>query len=287
MNTNGECEVAHPFLTAGSCPWCHRWINRGEPSAGDFNSNVTDQVWNIAAMIDALGHPDGGYRNAVARLFLSGGPPLPNSLPFLRKGMASPFTEVRRWIEATLQQIGLRLVAEELTFCESINESQPDDVVPRIILISAYFLKRELFPVIKQKRQSHIFWLIAHHPTCQTAGTPFCSLSPEEDDQVYDEAKAQWLRQVKEHHGNAYVMGNAASFCMRHEPLVSMELLQEAKKIAPGNFKCRLRLAHLYLLQRYGLPADARKIWAGKALSELEEAIDQCDLQTDFESSEL
>src|SRR5262249_49919482 len=37
----------------------------------------------------------------------------------------------------------------------------------------------------------------------------------------------------------------------------------------------------------YGLPADARKIWAGKALSELEEAIDQCDLQTDFESSEL
>lgn len=163
---------------------------------------------------------------------------------------------------------GMRLSKEEVSQLEEHLQKEPDDLNARTKLLG-YYETRQFGPdADRPARTKHVLWVIQNHPEAQIAGLPYASINATLDPKGYDEAKAAWLKAIKEHGGDAMVCGNAAQFFLLSDRQLAEQLLQKAAQLEPAQPRWPDKLGHLYALQSVG----KEKSQPGKALEQFERA---------------
>ena len=187
------CEVTHPQITAGNCPWC------GEPiGAGNSEEPAGETVWNVDAMAAALGdrHPSRGAIT-LSNVYDSD-LPFEVSIPLFSKALEQKSDRLSYHAEQYLEQWGGDLSADEAARIEAQDCRVGHELALRILVLSYYFLGQRKSAAARDRRHEHIYWLIQHAPESHTAGSPHASIH-QQNEQAYEKAKQLWLAQAEAH----------------------------------------------------------------------------------------
>jgi tetratricopeptide (TPR) repeat protein len=191
-----------------------------------------------------------------------------------------------------LPKIEPEISASAASTLEDKLKTNPDDLGSRAQLLDYYFVLRisNRSADIEQKRESHIFWVIEHHPESDLAGTPQAEILPLElieSADGYQRAKQLWLEQIEKHPSDTRVLRNGASFFTTSDPKLSRELLDRAALANPADRETMAMLAQSYELQTARIDSrDQKKDLAEKALALREQVLDQTDQEKRFNGLE-
>ncbi|MGE5190925.1 MAG: HEAT repeat domain-containing protein [Deltaproteobacteria bacterium] len=260
------CEITHPQITAGTCPWCGHLVG-----ASDRAPNVTERIWNVAAMAAALDDPNVDVRSMTVTNLWRKGPPADAAVSLLSKALTDSSSEIRHHAAHGLSRLGRDISADDVRRFEEQIPGSPHELGLRILALGYYFLGQRESESARAARQEHIFWLIRHAPECDTAGSPESSLYARDDQDAYAKAKQLWLAQIDSHPENTSILGNAARFFLLDDWETSETLLKRARDLEPANPEWSERLGHLYSLQS-GHRAPGAQVHARSALEELRHA---------------
>jgi hypothetical protein len=167
---------------------------------------------------------------------------------------------------------GLKLPETEAQALEKQLLADPNDLSARIKLLSYYSTRQFQSKEARGARQGHVLWIIEHAPENEIAGTPYCSLIPALDDEVYERAVALWRKQLQSRPEDVAVLGNAARFFLLPNPEEAQTLLEKARALDPKNPKWAKQLGHLHALGSNNGSAKERRASARQALLQYEDA---------------
>jgi hypothetical protein len=167
-------------------------------------------------------------------------------------------------------------------------KTNPDNLDSREKLISFYFMemvtsrKSEL----EEKREQHIFWLIAHHPESQLAGSPeaeIIPMGPLNSTEAYQRGKRLWLQEVEKSANDKRILRNAARFLALMDGATSRDLLEKASAIDPSDPETASSLAQSYEQERIlARSSEERATLARKAMSVRERGLENADGEDRF-----
>jgi tetratricopeptide (TPR) repeat protein len=270
------CEVTHPQILAGICPWC-------EQPVGD-RSIVPDavRVWNIPAMSAALDDADDRVRQMTVSNLMHDGPSPEEAVPLLFKALNDACERTRSTAGHALSHLGRKLSAADIGRLESQMANSPHELAIRIAALGYYFLGDRESEAARQARHQHIFWVIQNAPEHEVAGTPDAYLLARSEPEAYLKGRELWLAQVESHPRDTWILGNAASFFTLNDDVKSEELLEQARSLEPDNPEWPERLGRLYSSRSHRGSSDQRT-HAAKAFRELK-ASERLQRQTRPES---
>jgi tetratricopeptide (TPR) repeat protein len=260
------CQITHPQILAGSCPWCDCQV--GNP---ELPADSAERIWNVEAMAAALDDSCDEVRSGTVGNLMSNGPPIDQAIPLLSKALGDRSSAVRWHAESALSHLGRNWTAEEARRSEAQIAGSTHELALRIVALGYYFLGRRESDAARTARDQHIFWLIEHAADCEMAGSPEVSIFKRDEPQTYAEARKLWLEQVASHPQNARIVGNAAMFFLLNDFEQSEELLKQAQALEPENPQWPERLGQLYSL-RGGPGVSGQKELAARALREFQAA---------------
>ena len=168
---------------------------------------------------------------------------------------------------------GAKLSSEEIQNLEEILQANPEDLVARAKVLGWYWRNQFLSESARKARHKHILWLIQNHADEKIAGIPEAGLNPEQDEEVYDEAKKLWIEQTETQKTNTTILGNAAAFFLLHDREITQELLKKAQALEPENPEWPERLGLLYRLDLIRDTSESKIDTAALALEQLEKAL--------------
>src|ERR1700677_852157 len=127
------CEVTHPQILAGICPWC-------EQPVGD-RSIVPDavRVWNIPAMSAALDDADDRVRQMTVSNLMHDGPSPEEAVPLLFKALNDACERTRSTAGHALSHLGRKLSAADIGRLESQMANSPHELAIRIAALGYFF----------------------------------------------------------------------------------------------------------------------------------------------------
>jgi len=187
-----------------------------------------------------------------------------------------------------LTMSGRNLSSEGADSLEEKLVADPTDMVSRARLLGYY--SRDMFrsKSAREAKGRHVLWLIENMPEAEVLGIPAGQLNALLDAKVYLEGKKLWLEHIEKSPGNLAILGNAASFFLLRDRTLAEEFLLKARSLDPKNAEWAQELGHLYSLGMMGVPAEARKELAAKALEQFETAYDLTpDMTRSFMLQEL
>jgi len=260
------CQITHPQIRAGSCPWCDCRVGDAELSA-----DSAERIWNVDAMAAALDDSSDEVRSGTIANLMKIGPPIDQAIPLLSKALGDRSDEMRRHAESALAHLGRNWTAEDARRSQAQIAGAPHERALRILALGYYFLGQRESDAARTARHQHILWLIEHAPECETAGSPEVSIFERDEPQTYAAARKLWLEQVASHPQNAKVLGNAANFFILNDFEQSEGLLKQARALEPENPQWPERLGQLYSL-RGGPGASGQRELAARALREFQAA---------------
>jgi hypothetical protein len=247
------CEVTHPQITAGKCPWCDEVL-----SEVDSENAAAETVWHVDAMASALNDANPMIRVLTVTNLGKSGLPFDVSLPLFSKALNEKSGRVSQQAEQALTHLGRHLPAEDVPRLEAKIAGSSNELALRILVLPSYFLRHRESDAVRERRNEHIYWLIQHAPESQTVGLPYASIDRILDRPSYDKAKQLWLEQIDTNSARAKIHANAAKFFMFHDLSLCEDLLKKARDLEPSNPEWAEQLGHFYSLQRRGSSADAR-----------------------------
>ena len=239
------CEVTHPQITAGKCPWCDEPIG-----AGNSEDPAGETVWNVDAMAAALDDVNPPICFTSLSNLRESGLPLAVLLPLFAKALRSGSEDVAQVAEQELLRLGRNLSDDALSL-EAAMSGSPNELAARILHLSRTFGSRRAKATAVPREES-VYWLIEHAPESQTAGMPYASLDKILEPDSYDKAKELWMKQVGANPASAKVQANAAKFFMLHDKSLCEGLLKKARDLEPSNPQWAEQLGHFYSLQSLG-----------------------------------
>jgi len=217
MSASTDCQLTHPHLLAGSCPWCGCPVLHGRPVARANPRAVAIRKWNIASLMTALDHADEHVRYLVVKNMRWHGPWIADALPVLSKALADENSAVREHATQALCTRGSDLPERHAQGFEEEIAQDPGNLAIRLLLLGYYFVGKCHVPAARARREQHVLWIIAHAPASDAAGTAYAQLCPILDEEGYPQAKQLWLRIVAENERNPSILGNAANFFCVYE----------------------------------------------------------------------
>lgn len=134
---------------------------------------------------------------------------------------------------ATPSPANQEMTAEEVLALEVQSQADPEDLEMRQKLLTYYLRHRRSSDAMAQ-----VLWVVEHHPESFLAGLSASMGSAYKviDTPANNEAlKSAWEHAVSDHRDNPIVLFNAANFFEKTDKERSLELLQEAARIAPGS----------------------------------------------------
>jgi hypothetical protein len=272
MPDESFCAWTHPWIAAGTCPWCDAPVLRGRVVASLPASERGERRWDTAALLAALDHPDAQARRFVLWNCRKHGPGAEGALPLLRKAVAHPDPAVRSEATTALHLIGGAMTADEAERLEARLTGDPDDLAARGLLLGYYGRRQFDFEAERPARRRHALWVITNAPASDLAGNPLCEFHSCIDGDGYAEAKGLWLRHTAGS-SDAAVLGNAASFFTISDVGLCEGLLRRCQELEPGEPYWPEMLAQLHSLHAQAAGTDEVVRQAGaKALTELERA---------------
>lgn len=266
------CMHAHRFLSLGRCPWCEQPIMDGRLRPNLPGRIVAVRRWNIPAMRKALEEEDEEGRSEVVSNLLLHGPGAEEALPLLRLALSDPAKRVSKHAVHALQKIGTELNREQQEEFDRQSQHQNEDCALHLLLLGYYFLPSTMFEEARRKLQNHFLWFI--ESAAEIVGDLLYSphLDPSKDQEMYEQAKKLWFRQLEAKGDNLDILAGAARFFSMHEKEVSETLLKKAQRLEPHNPEWSKRLAHLYALGLSKLTGDSRREAAARSFAEYEQA---------------
>src|SRR5438105_4229419 len=88
MSENPACRSTHPYLLAGTCPWCNRPVVNGRAAPHVSARDVPERRWNIPASLADMDGPDSEALLTITAAFKWCGPNPVDALPVLRKALS-------------------------------------------------------------------------------------------------------------------------------------------------------------------------------------------------------
>ena len=117
----------------------------------------------------------------------------------------------------------------------------PNDLDSRIKLLGYYLGKN--VNAANKARQRHILWIIENKPDYEGGEmlSSFMMIHPQIDGEVYDQAKALWLKHIEKSPKNIKILINAANFFRFTDKPLSENLFKKVKEIDP-NYQSMMEL---------------------------------------------
>ena len=154
-------------------------------------------------MMPELDSDDFDRRITLASIFLISEPKIEQAIPLLRRGLTSPFGDVRFLSESALFEFGRRLTADQVLDFERSIELNKNDLATRIMLLGNYFVARHSLPEIGVKCGLIIKWVVENHPDSPVHARPECTVFPDLDATSYDEIRYLWSCLLQSQPNNA------------------------------------------------------------------------------------
>jgi tetratricopeptide (TPR) repeat protein len=259
------CSLSHSLLLAGRCGFCGQAIMRSNVV---FQGN--EPQWDTPRVLAALAG-DFSTSMAVMHILAFNEGDLFAELPIFRAVLGHQDQRLHQFAEIGLSRRGDKLQADGAERCENFLRAHPEEFALRLVLLNYYFLRSSHFAEARSARQAHSLWVIEHRPASQIAGMPYCMLDPKERE-VYQKARALWLRHIEAPNTTVEVLGNAANFFTLSEPHLTEQCYLRAKQLEPDNPKWPLQLGHLYILANVRRRGEDRRSNAARGLEQFEEA---------------
>lgn len=239
---NPACEITHPQISIGNCPWCAEVLGNHESSSG---SNAT---WNLGVMLSALDSNDEHVCSVTLANVDFAGLPLADSLAIFSKALAGCSDETRDLAGQSLCLRGAEISREVAQQLETEVAGAPDELALRILLLGYYFLNRRESDLATQSRQQHILWMIRNDPELSITGGPYAYLIQPGDEEAYAIAKKIWLKHLSSQPSNTRILRNAVRFFLLRDRKISEDLLDRASALEPNSYEWHDQLAMLYSL---------------------------------------
>lgn len=165
-------------------------------------------------------------------------------------------------------QLPGQISADEAKRFEVRLTQDPDDLAAHESLIQYYFQQgvSSRTPEIEKDRETHIFWLIEHHPESELAGSPEAQILPglPESAEGYVRAKDLWLQQVQNHSDEKIVLRNAGEFFLVPDAKTARELLEKAWAMDSKDVQTSSALAQAYELEASHTSSSEEKLAVAK-----------------------
>jgi hypothetical protein len=144
------CEVTHSQITAGKCPWCDEVLGEVDSEEG-----AAETVWNVDAITAALEDENSPGGAVTLTNLYNSRLPFEVSLPLFSKALKSG--RLSQSAEQVLDQWGRDLAADDVAQIEAKIAESPNELAPRILVLSYYFLgQRESRRRREQLRRTRI-----------------------------------------------------------------------------------------------------------------------------------
>ncbi len=143
---------------------------------------------------------------------------------------------------------GRLLSAEELVALEKGVAEDATDADARVRLLGYYFSNQRKSSDYRVARQRHVLWFIKNDPESKVLGSPYGSLSPHSDREVYYSAKKHLESKIEEDPDNLTILDNAAKFFTLPDRKRAIELLERAELLDENNPHWASSLGRMYLL---------------------------------------
>ncbi len=270
------CSGTHPLIAFGSCPWCNATILDGK--IADASSPIAAAIrWNAPALQHAVAN---GTRedaiNVITNMLFHAGN-LDVAFPVLKAGLIRNESDVSEFAQHALSRFGDGITAEQIDqFEKQLNQaSTGDGFALRVLLLGAFFRRRETSQQWRQWRNEHILWLINNQPRAQVLASPYCHLSESEDEGAFVEARRKWIELIESNPDDLSILDNAAGFFHLNDPTYSESLYQKARELEPENPKWSEKLAHVSTLRNVHATGPDRVAKSRDTLADFQKALAQ------------
>jgi hypothetical protein len=257
------CDVTHPLLREGVCPWCECPVRAGAPS---------ERTWDLAAVAQALGSDDRDARLWTLTALMMHFPKTGEAIPVWGKALRDPDADCRMLAVNALTLCAGPHSAEEVEGLEKELQQAPDNAVVRILLLNYHGRRGSLFEGSRREHERHLFWLIEKAPQL-LVGNAYDSFDPATPGEGYEEAKRLWLGQLAVHENDVTVLRNAAAFFTHCDTDLSEGILKKARGLESESPEWPERLGALYARRAQQGPPEQRRAMAQQALAELQRAL--------------
>ena len=141
---------------------------------------------------------------------------------------------------------------------ETALKNNPQDRAARSALLNYYFLNSSLPAAVAiPARRRHILWLIENAPSDELAGTSAATIDAAghrlADPQGFKLASAAWRAQTAKPDASAAVLANAAYFFKLSDKPFTINLLERAVALEPGNKNISAGLGETYAMAIMGV----------------------------------
>jgi tetratricopeptide (TPR) repeat protein len=186
-------------------------------------------------------------------------------------GRTEPSPEPRTdLVDLALQ--GSRLEELDAAALERALEGNPLDLSARAKLLGYYGMVRFTSATARNRRQTHVLWVIRNQPECELAGGGFMDLLPRNDED-YAQGKAIWLEHARNHPAETGILKNAAAFLSLEDPADAEALLKKGAVLEPHNPTWDMSLGHLHQLGMVRASPAGRRERAAAALADYQRAL--------------
>ncbi len=272
MFEQSKCLVTHPQIACGTCPHCGLLVaaDPTAPEAGTENSGVR---WNIARLLEDLDRDDGATRVTTIFNLSDHLPPLEEALPVVRKAFHDRAKKVRdRALTASVRLKSSTPQEHAVAICESLLKQDPTDLAALHVLLHCYTPAEALRETYRKSRHALILRVIREMPDVPHSLAVPMKLCPKEDGEVFEQAKALWLKQIEEHPDNTRVLHNASFFFRFVDDVMTGKLLRRCKELEPEDPRWSYELGTLYSFQGDRQQPESYRDWGLMSLAELEAA---------------
>jgi tetratricopeptide (TPR) repeat protein len=229
--------------------------------------------WNIARMLEDLDRDDDATRLTTIFNLSDHLPALEEALPVVRKAFHDRVKKVRdRALTASVRL--MTNTEEQLTVktCESLLRQDPADLAALHVLLHFYCSAQYRSEVYRKSRHALILRVIESMPDAPHSVAVPMKINPQEAGDVFEQAKALWLKQVEKNPDNVRVLENASVYFMAVDDVMTGKLLRRCKELEPGNPRWSRELGQLYSFQGDSRQPESYKDWGLMSLAELETA---------------